>query len=222
MALIAKQLGAHEIFICNTSNIDSMRHGRPQTVLIEQGMDLHNGAIVELLDTKETQANPELDHVHGIKLDAAGQTSVVGKFIIVDPEINVEQYRRIDSSLAQFGTKPLEQNATHTAYELQKLDRIEYSLAYFEGVQGVITAAEEQAELAGTDPVAAAQQAVETFVGTITPGTKCNINDKGELKTGGEALRVVSVRKQRIPLMMDANRNHLPEAYYMIKLEVIK
>ena len=26
-----KQLQASEIFICNTSNIDSMRHGRPQT-----------------------------------------------------------------------------------------------------------------------------------------------------------------------------------------------
>ena len=197
---IAKQLQANEIFICNTSNVDSMRHGRPQTVLIEQE-NLQNGMIVTLEGTKETTdiKTQPLDHVHGIVLEA--QTALIGKFIVVDPEINVEQYRRIDSSLAQFGTKPLEHNATHTAYELAKYDRIEYSEAYLSGITA------EQAK---------------GMIGTVALG----IDATGKL-VAGDTLRVVSVREQRLPLMMDGvdaegQAITLPEKYHMIKVEVVK
>ena len=219
---IAKQLGVHEIFICNTSNIDSMRHGRPQTVMFETGQTgvdkLHNGAIVTLEGTQETTdiKKRNLDHVHSIKVEEiTGAGAAVGKFIIVEPEINVEQYRRIDNSLAKFGLNPLEPNTTHTAYELQKLDRIEYSLAYFAQLQADVAAATDEADR---------KAKIEAFVATLKAGNVfCNIEADGELVVAaGGALRVVSVREQRIPLMMDAtNKNHLPEMYYMVKLEVV-
>ena len=218
---IAKQLGVHEIFICNTSNIDSMRHGRPQTVMFKEAQagteKLHNGAIVALLETQQTKEFPELDHVHSIEVkEITGAGAAVGQFIIVNPEINVEQYRRIDNSLAKFGLNPLEPNTTHTAYELQKLDRVEYSLAYFAKLQDEVAAATSEADR---------KARIEALVTELKAGNVfCNIED-GELAivTGGAtgALRVVSVREQRIPLMMDANHNKLPEAYYMVKLEVV-
>ena len=202
-----KQFGANEVFICNTSNIDSMRHGRPQTVMIEQDMNLKNGAIVTLLETKETSADSKpgniLDHVHGISV--VEQTEVVGKFIIIDPEINVEQYRRMDNSLAAFGDKTLEQNATHTAYELQKRDRIEYSQAHFD---------------------AATKTQLETAPqGLVATKFKVAVDAEGNIQLTQDAdgaLLAVSVREQRIPLMYDDKRAKLPESYYMIKLEVLK
>ena len=230
MALIAKPLEASEIFICNTSNIDSMRHGRPQTVMFKEAQvgteKLHNGAIVALEGTKETQANPELDHVHGIV--AGAQTELIGKFIIVDPEISVEQSRRIHNSLAYAGLTPLQPETTYTAYELQKLDRIEYSLAYFDALKGEIDGA---VAALGATPTkaqieAATQKAVADFAGKIGTDTLTMFNIDGEGQLVGVAvdgaLRVVSVREQRIPLMMDANHNNLPGSYFMVKLEVVK
>ena len=214
MALVAKQFGAKDIFICNTSNIDSMRHGRPQTVMFETGQagvdKLHNGAIVSLVGTQETSAKSKpgniLDHVNGIALIADPAVSLVGKFIIVEPEINVEQYRRIDNSLAAFGDKPLQADATHTAYELAKYDRIEYSQAYFKECQE-----------------AADENAMEIFTRKLIPGNTCNIGTDGQLEiiegTTG-TLRIVSVRPQRVPLMFNEEHERMPESYLMIKLEV--
>ena len=203
---IAKPIGVNEIRICNTSNIDSMRHGRPQTVLVEQGAALPNGAIVTLTTTTKESGNPADDHVYGIDTAAVDLTKATGKFIIVDPEINVEQYRRIDNSLAKFGLSGLEEEATHTAYELQLRDRIEYSQAYF---------ADQTPFGAGTPELVYAAMSTLKF----------GMNENGQLVTG-DALRVVSVREQRIPLMMagvDAQGNPiaLPQSYLMVKLEVI-
>ena len=206
MALVAKQ--PTEIFICNTSNIDSMRHGRPQTVMFTETQigdltekRLPNGAIVALGGTQETQATPELDHVHSATIGCADGQGV-GKFIIVSPEIRVEQYRRIDNSIANH---MLIGGETYTAYELQLRDRIEYSLDYF----------------ADTDVREQLETAPEGLL-----GQPFNMNDQGKLVKGGAALRIVSVRVQSKPLMYaehvqgaEAKLMHAP--VIMVKLEVI-
>ena len=205
MALVAKQ--PTEIFICNTSNIDSMRHGRPQTVMLKEGNiptalqgKLPNGPIVKLLTTQETQTTPELDHVHSVgTIGAIGAGGALGKFIIISPEIRVEQYRRIDNSIAGH---MLVANETYTAYELGKLDRIEYSQAYCD-------------DTLFTDGAL-----------NITVGATLDMNANGKLVAGG-AFRVVSIREQSKPLMYaphvqgkEAALMHAP--VIMIKLEVVE
>ena len=209
---IAKQISAKEFLMANTSNIDSMRHGRPQTVMFKQtqleatGGVTHNCRIVTLGATLEL--NPafgqKFDHVHEVTMPAATD-SLVGKYIIVAPEINVEQYRRIDNCIAKFA---LVEEETYTAYELVKGDRIEYSEAY----------------LAGDIP---------------SVGAGLSIDANGKLAaTQDGPLRVVSVRYQRLPIMLaggnDANRNTqingqpvplpavMPDAVAMIKVEVVQ
>ena len=212
MALVAKQ--PTEIFICNTSNIDSMRHGRPQTVMFTEDQiialaekRLPNGAIVALAGTQETSAKSKpgnvLDHVNSATIGCTdGQA--VGKFIVVSPEIRVEQYRRIDNSIANH---MLVGEETYTAYELQLRDRIEYSLDYF---------ADETVREALSNP--------ETAKGLV--GNKFNMNEQGKLVKDGAALRIVSVREQSKPLMYaehvqgkEAALMHAP--VIMVKLEVV-
>lgn len=117
------------LFQCNTSNVHEMKFGRPQTVLNDA--ERPNGVIVTLGDTLEAQAR-ELDHCHAISEGAL--TEVEGAFVIVAPEINVQQYRTIDGQIGKF---VLEAGETYSAYQLQKHDRLEYSDAYFEAVPAV-------------------------------------------------------------------------------------
>ena len=117
------------LFQCNTSNVDEMRHGRPQTVLNDK--ERPNGVIVTLGETQESVAR-ELDHCHSIQEGALSE--VAGAFVVVAPEINVQQYRTIDGQIGKF---VLEADETYTAYMLVKHDRLEYSEAYFEAVPAV-------------------------------------------------------------------------------------
>lgn len=115
--------------MCNTSNIHEMKFGRPQTVLNDQ--ERPNGVIVTLGATKEQEAR-ELDHCHSVVERALD--SVVGKFIIVAPENNAQQYRKIDGQIGKFS---LEADETYTAYMLSLYDRIEYSDAYFQNADAL-------------------------------------------------------------------------------------
>ena len=112
------------LLMCNTSNVHEMKFGRPQTVLVE-GEARPNGIIVTLGATKEAGGR-ELDHVHAIKEEA--MEAVAGKFIVVAPEINAQQYRKIDGQIGKF---VLEVGETYSAYQLAVLDRMEYSEGYF-------------------------------------------------------------------------------------------
>ena len=109
------------LFMCNTSNIHEMKFGRPQSVILADAMP--NGVIVEL---GKVQDDKEGDHLHSAT--AAAGASVIGKFIVVAPEINAQQYRTIDGQIGKF---VLEAGEAYSAYMLQKHDRIEYSDAYF-------------------------------------------------------------------------------------------
>ena len=190
------------LLMCNTSNVHEMKFGRPQTVLVTDEAR-PNGIIVTLGDTQE-QTSRELDHVHTIKVEAG--EAVIGKFIVVAPEINVEQYRMIDGQIGKFR---LEVGETYSAYELRKLDRIEYSEGYF------------------MNP------------GALKVGDKVNVQAKGAegqrfVKASGAtgAMRVVSIVDLWMPVMLAANdgvaqicgqdAKLMPTSVKMIKVEVEK
>ena len=188
------------LFMCNTSNVHEMKFGRPQTVLVE-GEARPNGIIVTLEATKEGTAR-ELDHVHGITEGAL--TAVDGKFIVVAPEINAQQYRTIDGQIGKF---VLEAGETYSAYELRKLDRMEYSEGYFMNAS------------------------------TLKVGDKVNVQAKGAngerfVKASGGCLRIVTIVDLWMPVMLAANdgvaqvggqpAKLMPATVKMIKVEVEK
>lgn len=190
-----------KLFMANTSNIFEMKFGRPQTVLLTKEMP--NGVIVTLGDTME-KTSRELDHCHAVTEDA--MTSVIGKFIIVAPEINVQQYRTIDGQMGKF---VLEAGETYSAYMLSKYDRIEYSDAYIKDASQVVVGD----KLKVTAPVA----------GTGERFAKDNANG---------CLRVVSIVDLWLPVMLAPNTTAgqgaknpaklMPSSCKMYKVEVEK
>ena len=177
------------LLMANTSNVKEMKNGRPQSVQAPK-KELPNCAIVTLGDTMEA-TKAELDHVHAVTAEAA--ETAVGKFVIVAPEINVEQYRMIDNDIAKFR---LEAEEVYTAYELQLHDRLEFSEGYFANMEGL--------EVGETVNIAAD--------GKLTA--------KIESKAG--CLRVVSIREQRLPQMVLSDGSMRPAAVKMVKVEVVK
>ena len=174
------------LLMANTSNVKEMKNGRPQSV--QAPKELPNCAIVTLGDTLEKTKGAEFDHVHAVTAEAA--ETAVGKFVIVAPEINVEQYRMIDNDIAKFR---LEKDEVYTAYELQKLDRLELSEGMF----------------------AAGALVVGDTVNIAADG-------KLTTKVSGGCLRVVSIREQRLPQMVLPDGSMRPAAVKMIKVEVVK
>ena len=165
--------------MANTSNVYEMKFGRPQSIIAPKA--LPNCAIVTLGDL-----NTGDDHVRTVNPEA--KDNAVGQFVIVAPEINVEQYRMVDNSIAKFS---LEKDEIYSAYELKLLDRLEFSADYFTSVPSV--------------------------------GHKVKIAADGKL-TGTEAdgcLKVISVREQRLPMVM-INGELSPASVKMVKVEVVK
>ena len=192
-----------KLFMMNTSNVHEMKFGRPQTVLID-AETRPNGIIVNLGGTLEDKGNrPDLDHVHSISETV--QTKVAGKFIVVAPEINVEQYRTVDGQIGKF---VLEVGETYTAYQLSVLDRLEYSDAYF-------------------------KDATALKVGDKVNVQQKDVNGARFVKadTGG-AMRIVSIVPLWLPVMLAPNlatgqgsgktAKLMPESCKMIKVEVEK
>lgn len=187
---------------CNTSNIKEMKYGRPQTVMFTAGGNKPNGTIITLGQTQEATSR-DLDHVHEAQSIAVETTAVIGKFIVVAPEINEEQYRLIDGQISKF---ELKQNETYSAYELNKYDRIEYTFsdARFEG-----------------------------DISTFAAGKFVKINNQGKFEehAGGSAttsaFKVVSVVDTHLPFTLAVNTGQnqpgalLPAVGKKIKLEVL-
>mgnify|MGYP000959610761 FL=1 len=200
---------------CITSNIQEMKNGRPQTVMFLNAggaaKTYPNGTIVDLKDTMEAKqigVGPDIygrayDHVHEVEQTKTA-TEVINKFIVVAPEINVEQYRLIDGQLSKFA---LQENETYSAYRLQKYDRIEYTFS--------------ANRFAGD-------------VADFTPGKFLEIDAQGKLavKLAGtaadSAFRVVSVVDTHLPFALAVNEQKdqsgklLPTAGKKIKLEVVR
>ena len=174
------------LLMANTSNVKEMKNGRPESVLLKDKTGatkgtLPNCAIVSVGDVVEG------DHIREAKALAA--TNAVGKFVVVAPEINVEQYRMIDNDIAKFA---LEAGEVYTAYELQLRDRLEFSAEYF-----------------ATLP---------------TAGQFVNIDKDGKLTAAasGGCLKVISVREQRLPMVVKSNGTMMTSSIKMVKVEVVK
>ena len=174
------------LLMANTSNVKEMKNGRPESVLLKDKTGategtLPNCAIVSVGDVVEG------DHIREAKALAA--TNAVGKFVVVAPEINVEQYRMINNDIAKFA---LEAGEVYTAYELQLRDRLEFSQDYFATVPSV--------------------------------GQTVNIADNGKLTASVDSgcLKVISVREQRMPMVVLPNGTMMTSSIKMVKVEVVK
>ena len=174
------------LLMANTSNVKEMKNGRPESVLLKDKTGktegtLPNCAIVSVGDVVEG------DHVREAKALAA--TNAVGKFVVVAPEINVQQYHMIDNDIAKFA---LEAGEVYTAYELQVRDRLEFSAEYFATLPEV--------------------------------GQTVNIADNGKLTAAADSgcLKVISVREQRMPMVVLPDGSMRPAAIKMVKVEVVK
>ena len=181
------------LLMANTSNVKEMKNGRPESVLLKtaagetDGTALPNCAIVTVGGTLEKTKGKAFDHVRSAEADAA--TTAVGKFVVVAPEINVQQYRTIDNDIAKFA---LEAGEVYTAYELQVRDRLEFSEAYFATVPA--------------------------------EGQTVNIDDNGKLTAAVDSgcLKVISVREQRMPMVVKPNGEMMTSSIKMVKVEVVK
>lgn len=188
------------LFMANTSNVRHMKNGRPQSVLLTE--DMPNCSIVTLGATMEDVAQ-ELDHCHAVTAEASEE--FVGKFVIVAPEINVAQYRKIDGQIGKF---VLEADEVYSAYELEKLDRLEYSEAYF--VDGASLVKGDKVKIQAKDANGA------IFVKDNAVG----------------GARVVSIVDLYKPIMLQPNVAHMqgaknpaklmPESVKMVKIEIEK
>ncbi len=188
-------------FMCNTSNIKEMKYGRPQTVMFEGVDSQANGIIVDLGDTMEGANGRDHDHVHKIEVANLEATAVIGKWIVIAPEINVEQYRRIDNQVDNFDLEP---NTTYSAYQLQKHDRIEYSDGYFDNPNAI---------------------QVGDFINIAVGG---EFTKTGATNATDSAFRVVSVVDTHLPFVLATNAlpdqpgSLLPTVGKKIKLEVVR
>ena len=176
------------LLMANTSNVKEMKNGRPESVLLKtaagktDGTALPNCAIVSVGEVVEG------DHVREAK--ALADTKAVGKFVVVAPEINVQQYRTVDNDIAKFA---LEAGEVYTAYELQLRDRLELSEAYFATLPAV--------------------------------GDTVNIAADGKLTAkiaDGGCLKVISVREQRMPMVVKSDGTMMTSSIKMVKVEVVK
>ena len=119
-----------KLFVANTSNVKEMKNGRPMNVEITKeqiaaaGVDgLANCTIVTL----GAAGTGENDHVYATTvLEAsavAGKVATGEAYVIVVPEIMVDEARRTDGHIGKFRLEA----GVYTAYQLQPHDRLELS-----------------------------------------------------------------------------------------------
>ena len=119
-----------KLFVANTSNVKEMKNGRPMNVEITKeqvaaaGVEgLANCTIVTL----GAVGTGEKDHVYSTTVLAASAVAekvATGEaYVIVAPEIMVEEARRTDGHIGKFRLGV----GVYTAYQLQPHDRLELS-----------------------------------------------------------------------------------------------
>ena len=124
------QLKGKDLIVANTSNVKEMKNGRPMNVQLVEGTveaNLVNGIIVTLGEVVPGETE-EMDHVFpatALSADAVAAAVQAGKaYVIVAPEIMVEQAAKVDGHIGLFR---LSKDEVYTAYQLNVHDRMEYS-----------------------------------------------------------------------------------------------
>ena len=125
MALV-KSTKRADLIVANTSNVKEMKNGRPMNIRLEGAVEQPNCVIVTLGAVVD---NGEGDHVFKATVCAsaeAAKTAVADgtAYLVVAPEIMVEEARMTDGHIGLFRLQPGE---VYTAYKLEKHDRIEVS-----------------------------------------------------------------------------------------------
>lgn len=128
---IAKRIPVGELKVANTSNVKEMKNGRPMNVQLpvrEEGgaaLDMENCIIVTL----GAAGTGENDHVFAVAevlaaADVAAAVAAGTAYLVVAPEIMVEEARMTDGHIGKFR---FEEGGVYTAYQLNVHDRIEVS-----------------------------------------------------------------------------------------------
>ena len=181
-----------QLFVANTSNVKEMKNGRPLSV--QAPKELPNCTIVTL----GTAGTGEMDHVYSVTVEKSDESTptAVGKFVIVAPEILVEEARRTDGHQGKFR---LEANEVYTAYELSLHDRLEFCENYL--------------KTPGTLPAVGDLMNIDAD-GKLVKVTSSNPG----------CLKVVSVRKMATGAIIKPTMDGLYDGAQlsMIKVEVVK
>ncbi len=113
------------LIVANTSNVKEMKNGRPMNIRLEGAEEQPNCIIVTLGAVVD---GGEGDHVFKATVLAAGEVAAKVKtgeaYLVVAPEIMVEEARMTDGHIGKFRLQPGE---VYTAYQLHAHDRIEVS-----------------------------------------------------------------------------------------------
>ena len=116
------QLKGKDLIVANTTNVKEMKNGRPMNVKVTE--ELGNCAIVKL----GARGTGVEDHIYtAVALtaeDFAKALEAGEAYVVVAPEIMVEEARKIDGHIGLFR---LEAGQVYTAYQLSKHDRLEVS-----------------------------------------------------------------------------------------------
>lgn len=111
------------LIVANTTNVKEMKNGRPMNIEVPSA-DLPNCTIVKI----GAAGKGELDHVYSatvIEGKPAAEDLAAGLiYVLVAPEIMVEEARRTDGHIGKFRFK---QGDVVTGYKLSKHDRLELS-----------------------------------------------------------------------------------------------
>ena len=112
------------LIVANTTNVKEMKNGRPMNVKVPTA-DLPNCTVVKLV---EAGTGVE-DHVYtvqvlSVKKDIDDAIAADLAYVMVAPEIMVEQFRKTDGHIGKFR---FAKDDVVTAYKLSKHDRLEVS-----------------------------------------------------------------------------------------------
>ena len=137
-----------KLIVANTTNVKEMKNGRPMNVEVPAAAEdqLANCMIVELGAVKKDL--PENDHVYTatrIATKEALQTAMAAgtAYVIVAPEIMVEEARKTDGHIGKFRFKA---GAVQTAYQLSKHDRLELASDHTQVALGTEVSTRKMAE----------------------------------------------------------------------------
>ena len=118
------------LIVANTTNVKEMKNGRPMNVKIPaapEGKELANCLIVKL-GAAGTGVDDHVYNVTILEAAPAAEDLAAGLiYVVVAPEIMVEEARRMDGHIGKFRFK---EGDVHTAYQLSKHDRLELSTTH--------------------------------------------------------------------------------------------
>ena len=111
-----------KLIVANTTNVKEMKNGRPMNVKIGAA-GLPNCTIIKL----GARGTGENDHVYEADvIESIGENELEHGliYVVVAPEIMVEEARRTDGHIGKFR---FDEGGVYTAYQLSKYDRLELS-----------------------------------------------------------------------------------------------